>query len=92
MLKVTFPILSALIISSEGACSYDVCKTFGIFDPLPPCLHFGPIHGTKFTQPLLLHLLLGYPLLQTSYVHAPYEENEHFMITKSTEQTVEVKG
>ena len=26
-----------------------------------PCLYFGPIHGTKFTQPPLLHLLLGAP-------------------------------
>ena len=29
--------------------------------PSPPCLHFGPIHISKFTQPPLLHLLLGYP-------------------------------
>ena len=35
---------------------------FSVFlTPSPPCLHFGPIHSTKFTQPPLLHLLLGYP-------------------------------
>ena len=49
-------------VLSKGPCTYDVCKIFGIFDPLPPpCLHLGPIHSTKFTQPPLLHLLLGYP-------------------------------
>ena len=37
-------------------------QNFRDFDPFPPpCLHFGPIHSTKFTQPSLLHLLLGYP-------------------------------
>ena len=50
-------------------------KFSGFLTPSPPCLHFGPIHSTKFTQPPLLHLLLGYPPsplpLQTSYVHAP---------------------
>ena len=50
-------------------------KFWVFLTPSPPCLHFGPIHSTKFTQPPLLHLLLGYPPpplpLQTSYVHAP---------------------
>ena len=36
-------------------------KFSGFLTPSPPCLHFGPIHSTKFTQPPLLHLLLGYP-------------------------------
>ena len=47
-------------------------KFLGFLTPFPPCLHFGPIHSTKFTQPPLLHMLLGYPPLplpmQTSYV------------------------
>ena len=37
-----------------------------MFDPLPTCLHFGLIYSTKFTQPPLLHLHLGYPLLPPS--------------------------
>ena len=36
-------------------------QNFRVFDPLPgpPCLHFGPIHSTKFMQPPFLYLLLG---------------------------------
>ena len=37
----------------------DVYTIFGIFDPLPPCLHFGKIHKTKSTQPPLLRPLVG---------------------------------
>ena len=33
----------------------------GFWTPSPPCLHFVQIHGTKFTQPPLLHLHLGNP-------------------------------
>ena len=50
------------IVYNKGPCTYDVHKVFGDFDPLPPCLNLGPIHSTKYTQPPLLHLLLGYPL------------------------------
>ena len=31
------------------------------FTPSPPCPHLGLIYSTKFTQPHLLHLLLGSP-------------------------------
>ena len=46
----------------KGPCTYDVCKIFRIFVPLPPCLHWGLIYSIDFTQPPLLHLLLRYPL------------------------------
>ena len=36
-----------------------VRKMLGFFDPLPPCPYLGLIYSTKFTQPPLLHLLLG---------------------------------
>ena len=44
---------------SVGPAIYDVRKFLGFFDPLPPCPHLGLIYSTKFTQPPLLHLLLG---------------------------------
>ena len=47
----------------KGPSIYDVRKILGFFDPLPPCLHLGLIYSTKFTQPPLLHLLLGKPPL-----------------------------
>ena len=48
---------------SRGACTYDTAKFSGFLTlSHPPCLHFGPITSTKFPQPPLLHLLLGYPL------------------------------
>ena len=43
----------------KGPSIYDVRKNFGNLDPLPPCPHLGLIYSTKFTQPPLLHLLLG---------------------------------
>ena len=46
------------VTSAKGASIYDVRKIFGILDP-SPCPHLGLIYNTKFTQPPLLHLLLG---------------------------------
>ena len=43
----------------KGPSIYDVRKILGFLDPLPPCPHLGLIYSTKFTQPPLLHLLLG---------------------------------
>ena len=34
-------------------------KFSGFWTPSPPCPHLGLIYSTKFTQPPLLHLLLG---------------------------------
>ena len=45
--------------SHLGPSIYDVRKILGFFDLLPPCPHLGLIYSTKFTQPPLLHLLLG---------------------------------
>ena len=47
------------IFGIGGASIYDVRKIFGILDPSPHCQHLGLIYSTKFTQPPLLHLLLG---------------------------------
>ena len=44
-----------------GASIYDVRKIFRILDPIPPCPQLGLIYSTKFTQPPLLHHLLGQP-------------------------------
>ena len=46
----------------KGPYLNDVYTIFGIFDPLPPCLHFGKIHTTKSTQPPLLCLHFVNPL------------------------------
>ena len=58
-------------------------KFSGFLTTPPLCLHFGPIHSTKFTQSPLIHLLLGYPPpplpLQTSYVHAPLRPPIYFL-------------
>ena len=44
--------------SAWGPSIYDVRRILGFFAP-PPCPHLGLIYSTKFTQPPLLHLLLG---------------------------------
>ena len=36
-------------------------KFLGFLTPSPPCPHFGLIHSSKYTQPPLVCLLLGYP-------------------------------
>ena len=40
----------------KGPSIYEI---LGFFNPSPPCPHLGLIYSTKFTQPPLLHLLLG---------------------------------
>ena len=49
------------LIALRGHVHMTSAKVSGFLTPSPPCLYFGPIHSTKFTQPPLLHLLLGYP-------------------------------
>ena len=50
----SLPLFNPAAASSWGPCTYDIHKTFVIFEPLPPCPNFGLLHSTKSTQPPLL--------------------------------------
>ena len=44
-------------------------KFWDFLTPFPPCPHLGLIYSTKFTQPPLLHLLLGKPPLSVDVIY-----------------------
>ena len=46
---------------TKGPVHMTSAEFSGFLTPSPPCLHFGPIPSTKFTQPPLLRPLLGKP-------------------------------
>ena len=46
---------------AKGASINDLHQGFGIFDPLPPCMHLELIYIIKFIQPPLLHPLFYAP-------------------------------
>ena len=48
--------VSVMYLLREGACTYDVCKIFELFDPLPPC------HCHTHITYQYCGLLLGDPL------------------------------
>ena len=58
----------------QGPFIKDVHKIFWVFDPLPPCPHFGQIYSSEITQPPLPYLLMGQtppPFVRTSFMDCP---------------------